>query len=99
LAGLGALGGLALAFAGVDVLKAIVTDLPRLHEVGVDDRVIAATATVALGCGVCLGLVPLVSGRRPEAADALKGEARGGAPDRRARTLRGMLVTAEFALA
>jgi predicted permease len=56
LAGAGAGLGLAIAFAAPALFRRFVPDLPRVHEIGIDGRILAyllvATLAVALVCGI-----------------------------------------------
>jgi predicted permease len=69
--------------------------LPRVREVGLDLRVLAFTAAVAITTGVVFGLVPAVTASRPDLNDALKNGARGSVGRGQ---LRSALVVAEVAL-
>ena len=100
LAGAGAGVGVLLASWGVTLLKALAPDsVPRLEDVGLDARVVAFTAGVALASAV---LLALVTGRRQsarEAAGALRaGDGRATA-GRAASRFRGVLVASQVALA
>jgi predicted permease len=60
LAALGGVLGLGLAAWLLDLFRALgPADLPRLHEVGLDGRVLAVSALVTLGAGALFGLAPL----------------------------------------
>ena len=100
LAGAGAGAGVLLASWGVTLLKALAPDsVPRLEDVGLDARVLAFTAGVALASAV---LLALVTGRRQSARDAAgalrSGDGRATA-GRAASRFRGVLVASEVALA
>ena len=100
LALLGGALGLLLALWGVDLLVALSpVDLPRLHEVRVDGRVLAFTAAVALGTGIVFGLIPALQASRPNITGMLKEGARGGSAQRGTNRLRSSLVVSEMALA
>lgn len=54
-------GALGVVIAGVAVrltTSLIPTDLPRMAEIGIDARVLAFTAAVALGCALFFGVFP-----------------------------------------
>jgi putative ABC transport system permease protein len=75
----GGAAGLLLAFWGADVLVAFAPDsIPRLREVGVDDRVAAFTALVSLATGVLFGIAPAINASRAEFHETLK---EGGRPN------------------
>ncbi|RPJ77266.1 MAG: FtsX-like permease family protein, partial [Acidobacteria bacterium] len=91
--------GTILAVWATDVLLAIVpADLPRAAQAGVDARVLAFAALVAMASAVASGCVPAFQAATLDLGSSLKegrrdGRARGG------RRLRGALVAAEVALA
>jgi putative ABC transport system permease protein len=89
--------GLLLGTWGVQLLVAIAPpDIPRLHEVTLDGRLIAFTASVSLVAGMLFGLTPALRAWRTDPHDVLKEDGRtmagGGHDGRRA------LVVAEVAL-
>src|SRR5207248_3327270 len=93
-------GGLGWWLAGemVDLLKSFGLDaIPRIGEVGLDERVLAFTAAVSLLAGVASGLAPAWRASRVDLNQALKETASGGSPER--HRLRSLLVTANVALA
>ena len=99
IAGIGALIGLGLAWAGIRLLLSIGPDnLPRLDYVAIDPRVLGFTALATLAAAVFFGLVPAVRASRVEVADILRtgGRHSGLAAG---RTLRNAVVAAEVALA
>ncbi len=89
--------GLGVAFAGLRLLLALApADLPRIEAVGIDTRVLAATAGLAVVVALAFALVPLAQARSRD-LEADLGRAAGGG-DGRSR-VRGALVVAEVALA
>ena len=91
--------GVAVGFAGVRVLRALLpADTPRVHEIGVSPTVLAVSAVATLLAGICIGLVPALTAARVEPHGALRGRTDdgGGLGGRR---LRAALVVAEVALA
>jgi putative ABC transport system permease protein len=101
LATLGAACGLALATLGLNLLVAAAPDgLPRAAEIGIDGRVLAATALLALATGVLFGLAPALRTAKVELDEVLResGRTAGGGAGRRHRRLGGVLVVAELAL-
>jgi putative ABC transport system permease protein len=91
-------GALSLIFAAwaVDGLMALAPNvLPRVGQVGLDWRVLAFTAAVAIGTGIAFGLVPALAASRSDLSDALKEGGRGATAGR--GRLRKALVVAEVA--
>ncbi|MGD8698041.1 MAG: ABC transporter permease [Gemmatimonadales bacterium] len=99
IAALGGAVGLLLSFLALDALLGLGPRLPRLEEVGLDGRVLAFTAFLTIASGVLFGLAPLVHGVSHDLAAALRGGGRTGSERRGTRSLRGALVSVEFALA
>ena len=94
----GALGAI-LGTWGVSALKAIAPDgTPRIDEVGIDGRVLAFTALLALVTGFVFGLVPAAHAARDRFSGALKQGGRGQMGDGGGRARRALIV-AELALA
>jgi putative ABC transport system permease protein len=99
LAAVGGTVGLLLATWGVDLLKALSpADLPRMHDVRLDGRVLMFTLLVSLLTGLLFGLIPALRAARADLNEALKEGGRGGEGSRRNR-LRSALVVAEVASA
>jgi putative ABC transport system permease protein len=99
LALLGGLLGLALAAAGVLLLKtALPTDTPRLADVHLDWRVLAFTGALAVLTGFVFGLAPAFQSSRSAVAQSLNSAGRGAAVSISQR-LRGSLAVAEVAFA
>ncbi|HSR52088.1 MAG TPA: ABC transporter permease [Acidobacteriota bacterium] len=99
LAGVAALLGLGLAWAGIRVLLQLAPPgIPRLSETGLDPWVLGFTLVISLLSGVLFGLAPAFHSTRRKAASALRqGEREGGASS--APLLRRVLVVGEVALA
>ena len=98
LAGAGALIGLMVASAGIDILRtALPQTLPRISTVTIDLRVLGVTAFASLATALLFGLVPALHVSRRGSASRLihgsRGATAGGA------TLRSALVVCEIALA
>ena len=95
----GGLLGLAVAAVGVRLLLAMAPAglLPRVSEIHLDGTVLAVTALVCAAAGIGFGIVPALHATRRELRPSL-GVGRGGGGVERTR-LRGILVTAECALA
>jgi putative ABC transport system permease protein len=99
LAALGAVGGLALAWAGTRVLANLSNDiLPRASEIAVDGRVLAFTAAIALFTVVLFGLAPAVLMAKTDVNSALRAGGRGSSIGFRRNRLRSALVVGEVAL-
>jgi putative ABC transport system permease protein len=93
---LGAAGGLLMAKWGVNALKRLEPDLPRLDTVQVDGQVLAFTAAMALLTSLFFGLLPALRSASADLGVIIKGGGRGGTRDHR---LLGGLVVAEIAVA
>jgi putative ABC transport system permease protein len=72
--------------------------IPRLHEIGIDVRVLAFTVGVSLLTGVLFGLAPYWQMTKIDLNEALKEESRGSSSGRQGGRIRGALVVAEVAL-
>jgi putative ABC transport system permease protein len=96
LAGVGGAAGVALGYAGVDLLATMSpAGLPRIGAVQVDRTVLAFSLAATVITAVVCGLVPALRGSRQNVADIV----RAGTPGLRAgRTLRYGVVLAEVAL-
>jgi putative ABC transport system permease protein len=98
LAVMGGVLGVLLAYWGIQLLVAFAPDnIPRLHEITIDARVLAFTFGVSLLTGIVFGLVPAMQSSRPDLNDALKEGARGSSSGH--RVVRNLFVVSEMALA
>jgi predicted permease len=96
----GALLGVALAVAGVDLLLAMApADVPRVASIGIDARVLGATLVVSVLVGLGFGTLPLLQWRRVNLQASLQGESRGASAAGERTRLRAGLVVSEMALA
>ena len=96
----GGAAGLALAYAGAAVLRAIApTGVPHMENAGISGAVMVFNLTVALVSGVLFGLAPLrgASGIDPETA--LRQTTRSATGSRKHRRLENLLVVCEVAFA
>ena len=96
----GGAAGLLLAAWGVGVLLRFApNDLPRIHEVRLDWRVLAFTFGVSVVTGILFGLVPSLAASNPNLVEALKEGGRGGTGSVKRQRMRSAFVIAEITLA
>jgi putative ABC transport system permease protein len=99
LSAVGTVFATALAWWAVQILKSSMPEgVPRITQIALDLRVLAAAAGLSLLTGLLFGIVPALQLSRPDLASALKDGARGSVGAGR-RRLRSALVVAEVALA
>jgi putative ABC transport system permease protein len=97
LATVGGAIGLALAYLGIRALLSLNEDkIPRAAEIGIDIRVLLFTVGVALVTGVLFGLFPAWQTSKSDLHAVLKEGGRSGSAR---RSVRGLFVVAEVALA
>ncbi len=90
--------GLALAYAGIQELRALAPPtLPRLDAIAIDPVVIVFTAIAALLAAALFGIVPALRASRPDIAIVLRGSSRTTGLGN-AGMLRNVVVVAEVAL-
>ncbi|MFN0122406.1 MAG: ABC transporter permease [Blastocatellia bacterium] len=95
----GGLLGLGIALTGIKLLTNIsAIRIPRMHEIGIDWRVLLFTLGVSLLTGILFGLFPALQMSRGNLHDTLKEGGRTGQSGARG-WLRGALVVIEMALA
>ena len=100
LALVGGLVGLAVAYLGVNTFILIVPDgVPRLHEVGVDFRVLGFALGVAILTGVGFGIAPAMYAAQTNVSDAMKDSSGKTSAGRGHLRLKNALVVGELALA
>jgi putative ABC transport system permease protein len=93
----GALGLLA-AIWGVDLLVAVLPgDIPRVHAIEFDGRVLLYTLAAALGTALVVGVAPALQATRLDPIEGLRSSDRGTTPG--FGRLRAALLVAEVALA
>jgi putative ABC transport system permease protein len=93
----GGVAGVALSVLGVGlVVKLLPPALPRLQEITLDGRVLAASAALTLLVAIVVGLVPAWQAREAGSAGRLRQARTVAAKGQRAR---GLLVSLEMALA
>lgn len=96
----GGILGIAVAFAGVELVKTFgPRNIPRLHEAGADLRVFLFTCAITLFTGILFGLAPAIGAARAALVDSLKeGGQKSGCGTSHPR-LRSALVVSQTALA
>jgi putative ABC transport system permease protein len=100
LAVMGATIGIALAWGGVQILKAwLPAGLPRVAGIAIDLRVLATAVAAAVATGLFFGVVPAFQASRPDLASTLKDSGRSSTAGAGSQRLRSALVVAEVALA
>jgi putative ABC transport system permease protein len=96
----GGLLGLALAYWGVDALRALApANTPRMDEVQIDPLVLAFTFGVSLLTGLFFGLAPAWHVARADLRETLNEAGRGTSAAGGSLNLRASLVVSELALA
>jgi len=92
--------GLLLAVWGTSLLVSFIPeDVPRVHEVSVDGRILAFTLFISFATGVVFGLVPALQASKLDLNESLKEGLRGTTSGFRENRLRGLLVISEVAMA
>jgi len=92
--------GLGLAFGGLQLLQVLgPSQLPRVHEIAVDWRVLAFTAGASLLTGILFGLYPALRYGRLDLHPALKEGGRSVGTGRERHRVRNALVVVQVALA
>jgi predicted permease len=101
LAIVGGLAGLVLARSGFDLLVRIlpVASMPRQQELGLDPTAFLFALAMTIATGLLSGLAPSLQLSRSDINEILKEGGRGGTDSAGRRHTRGLLVTAEVALA
>ena len=99
IAGLAAIGGLAITFASTRLLIGLGPDsVPRLDELTMDARVFAFAVAIALATMVVFGMVPALQAARQDLQDALRADGRHSTAGAGRKRLRAALTVAEVAL-
>jgi predicted permease len=100
LAAAGGGAGLALAFGGVRLLRAIApAGVPHVENAHIGGAVLAFNVAIAALSGILFGLAPLRAASRIDPEAALKQSARTASGGRKHRTLENLLVVSEMAFA
>ena len=98
----GGVGGVLLAFAGIQWIQALQpANVPRLTAITIDGWVLVFTMAIAIGAGLLFGLAPILNTRSDQGslADGARGASGAGSLWGRGHHLRRALVVAELALA
>ena len=92
--------GFLLAVWGNSLLVALIPeDVPRIHEAGVDARMLGFTLLVSFVTGVIFGLAPALRASKLDLNESLKEGSRGTTSGFRENRLRSLLVVSEVAMA
>ena len=92
--------GLLLASWGVTLLVRLTPqDTPGLNQVGVNAGVLGFTLVLSIAAGIVFGLAPAFGASRVDPNQSLKEGSRGSTQGASSNRLRGLLVSAELALA
>jgi putative ABC transport system permease protein len=98
LASAGAAAGLAVAWAGLQIVVTLrPANLPRLNETTLDGGVLFFTAILAVVTGVLFGLLPALQLSRPDVTAVLKDGGRSGTAGRSRQLARRGLVVLQLA--
>ena len=96
----GGLLGLLLAVWGNSLLVSLIpADVPRIHEVSVDGRILVFTLLVSFVTGLIFGLAPALQASKLDLNESLKEGLRGTTSGLRQNRLRSLLVVSEVAMA
>jgi predicted permease len=97
---LGLAAGVLISVWGLQALRPLILSYVQvIGGIGLDLRVLAFAAVVALVTGMTFGLVPALQAWRTDLSTALKGEATQATTSVRTRRAHGLLVTGQIALA
>jgi putative ABC transport system permease protein len=95
----GALGLMLAWWAIGPLLRFAPADIPRLADTGIDAGVLLFTLVLSVATGILFGIVPALTGSRPDPQAALTDAARGSTAGRSGRRFRTALFVSEVALA
>jgi putative ABC transport system permease protein len=91
--------GLLLAFWGSDAIVALcLSELPRAHEIAIDNRALIFTVALSFLTGILFGLVPALQASRIDLNESLKEGSKGATAGVHRNRFRSLLVAAEIAL-
>ena len=92
--------GILFSAAGANLLVQLSpASMPRVHEIRLDETVLAFAVLLSMSTAVLFGLVPALEASRSEIGDALKEGGRTATQSRRQRRVLSILVSAQFAMA
>jgi predicted permease len=95
-----AAAGVALAWLGIDLLRAAMPEgIPRVADMAMDLRVLGAAVAMALGTGLLFGTLPAWQASQPNLTRALNEAGRGTSAGAARQSLRSALVVTEVAIA
>jgi putative ABC transport system permease protein len=95
----GAVGFLLAVWGSSLLVSLIPEDVPRIHEVSVDGRILVFTLLVSLVTGVVFGMTPALQASKLDLNESLKEGLRGTSTGLRENWLRSLLVISEVAMA
>jgi putative ABC transport system permease protein len=96
----GTILGVVAAYWGVEIMRAALPpSLPRLNDVAIDFRVMAAAAGAAIATGLFFGTMPALQFSRPKLSTALNEGGRSGRAGLARERARNALLVCEVALA
>jgi len=96
----GALLGMLFAWAGVELLRAAMpAEIPRVADIAINLRVLAATVIVAIATGLIVSVIPMLHFSSRNNGEALTSASRTSTPNTAHQWLRSALVVAQVALA
>jgi predicted permease len=98
LAFIGAGLGIFLAKGGINVVRALASELPRIESIRLDGRVLLFTLGLALATGILFGMIPAFQAGKIDLNRSLKQGERGGTSGNQ-RRLRELLVITELGAA
>jgi putative ABC transport system permease protein len=97
---LGGVIGFLFAIWGNTLLVSLIPkDVPRVHEIGIDGRILGFALLISLVTGILFGFVPALQASRLDLNEALKEGARGTTAGFGQIRLRSLLVVSEMAMA
>ncbi len=99
LASLGGAAGLLLAFWGSDAIVAFsLSELPRAHEITIDNRTLLFAIGLTVFTGILFGLVPAFQASSVDLNDSLKDNSKSATAGFQRNRFRSLLVVSEIAL-
>jgi len=97
---IGGLAGIVTAFTTLDfILRFVPASIPRLHEVRIDEAVLAFAVLISLLTGLVFGLVPALHSARVALSSGIREGGRGSGYSSKTECLRDVLIVSELAFA